>query len=740
MKRFFRYLLIVIVLGAIGFWLFIRYAGGKQKKALSVIPSDAVLIVETENLTQAWQQLREGKIWNYLTQNAYFKQLNEDMELFNTYIGNNAIASQVLKNRSLIMSLHMTSANDYDFLYVADLKKMSLLNQLNLSKIADQVSGYNAKQRKYNGKKILELADPEDPGFIIYLSFSDNLLLATFSASLMEKAIDQKANVNEENPHWTQHADFTSVTERLRSRELFKLYINYRRLNDFSLAFLSEESEVFRILSESLTYSALDADLQDEIIALEGYTGADSVGGYLKALSEVEPGRISAWKIASEQTAAYLSMSFDNFDDFYKKLIGVYEKGNPEELADSKSKIGKLERLLGVNFQETFFNHFDNEIVMLKLRPLKNGDYEDISLLIKMKDIDAARAGLDKIMKRIKRRIMVVKFEPEIYKNHTIYCLEMPGFFKIFFGKMFEELDKPYFTYIENFVVFSNSKPDLKLLIDDYTEGNTLAHNPDFTDFKDNFANKANLSLFVRTPQIYQNLYYHSKPEDRKDITENKEFILSFEHIGFQLISDNQGFKTKLLGKHNPDAEKADKLQVIENEAFNDLFQKELESDSFALKLDQLPLEKDTLYTLKNPNGTLKIEGNIKNGKPQGLWRYYYPSGNLKAALNYTDGILEGTAYFYHDKAGKTLKAEAKYQNGTLHGNYFEFYKNGTQKTRFAYQNGKPEGFAQFFYPDGRKKIEGEYKKGEKHGKWIFFDRQGYKIGKERWRNGKKKK
>ena len=41
-------------------------------------------------------------------------------------------------------------------------------------------------------------------------------------------------------------------------------------------------------------------------------------------------------------------------------------------------------------------------------------------------------------------------------------------------------------------------------------------------------------------------------------------------------------------------------------------------------------------------NGQLEREGNLKNDKKEGLWRYYYENGVLEAEGYWKDGLREG--------------------------------------------------------------------------------------------------
>lgn len=743
MKKFLKILLIIIVLGAVGFWVYIKYISPiAVKKAMTMVPEDAVLVIETSNLTDAWTEISDSKMWNYLIENPYFKDLNEDIDLLNKYLKDNLIADQALKNRKLLMSMHMISATDYDFLFVVDLKNIAQIKKLGLKGILDNVDGYTVKERTYGDETIVELIDQEDPSFIIYLTISDNLLVATFTGSLMEKSIDQKPTDEEDLGYWANNSDFALVAAKTSKDELFKLFFNYSQIDAFSMAYLTEPSETVEMLGNSLTFSAFSVDFYDELLSLEGYTDIDSVGSYVKAMAHVEPGKVLAWRIMSDQTALYFSMGFDDFFDFYYNLTKQYEDGNAEDMEDVQKSITKIERLLGISLHEDFFKWIGKEIALVKLRPNRNTRLEDVVMAVHANDIDDAKAGLDRILKKVKNRVKIVKFKPEEYKNYTIEYLEISGFFKIFLGKLFKDLEKPYFTYIEDFVVFSNSSDVLKSIIDDYIKGSTLDKKSDFVDFKDEFSNKSNITIFIRTPQIYENLYFYSNAADRKDIKENKEFILSFEKIGFQLVSEGDMFRTSLMAMHNPDAVTSDQLEQIEREVSENMFREEIEQAIFKIVLDESFLEKDTLFKeYYNGEEKLKTEGRIHNGAMTGTWKTYYEeSGNIMNSVNYKDGKLSGEAFFYYDSEKQTVKAEAYFEDDLLQGEYYEYYENGAQKAKIIYSDGFADDEAWFYYPNGKLKIEGAYKNGRKHGKWEYFDEKGKTIGKEKWKKGERTK
>jgi hypothetical protein len=359
-------------------------------------------------------------------------------------------------------------------------------------------------------------------------------------------------------------------------------------------------------------------------------------------------------------------------------------------------------------------------------------------VVIHTKNIDEAKEGLGRITKKIGRRTFV-KFELEEYKNHQIGVLAQKGIFKLFFGKLFKRLEKPYFTYIEDYVVFSNSMEAIKEMIDDYLKGHTLSHKKEFMDFVAEFDNKSNISLFVQMPKLYENLYAFSNAETKKSMIENKDLILGFNRIGFQLVSQGDMFVTRLISDHNEDASLMDQLERFEETLTDDLMKEEFDSLRFKIVLPDSILQTNRAYRsyYANERQTVHFEGKIANNQLNGIWRSYYENGNLKSSVNYKDGKVDGIAFFYYNDNKETPSAEVVFVQDRVHGTYKEYFQNGVQKAMLTFEKGKLNGDSEFYYPTGKLKMSGKFKDDEKKGKWLFYDEKGELINKERMKRSK---
>ncbi len=122
--------------------------------------------------------------------------------------------------------------------------------------------------------------------------------------------------------------------------------------------------------------------------------------------------------------------------------------------------------------------------------------------------------------------------------------------------------------------------------------------------------------------------------------------------------------------------------------------------------------------TAHRPNYTddQKVEEGIyMDGKRIGIWKEYYPNGNLKSKITYDKGRPNGYAMMYHDN-GK-IKEEGLWQNSRWIGDYKLYYDNGQVQQEFKFnQSGNREGGQKYYFENGQVMIEGNWANGKESG------------------------
>jgi hypothetical protein len=717
MKKILKIVLALILafLLGIAYMLFVKKPAGRTP--LAYVPNDAVYILETDNLTAAWKHVSNTNIWQYIIEDKAFGYLKDTNEMLNTFLLDNKSAKLVLKNRPLTMSAHLTGLKTYDFLYIIDLKKVSNFNFL-LEKTLKQIDSYNLK--KLNNSSFA-LIPKDKKANAIYLKTIDNLLIVSLSQKLLEKPKKQEKT-------WLNNANFNIVASQIDKDELLNFYFNYNKLPDYYRVYF-DDTTTAKLVAKQMNYAAFDLNQEDDRITMNGFTNIKDTPSYINALLDVKPGKLQAHRVISDKMALYVAISFKNYKMFYQSVLGQFGVENKAGINSYREGIRKVENYFDIDINRDLFDWIGSEIALVNVQNKAN-KATDALAIIHSNDIDDAKKGLNKISEQIRKK-SPFKFKKYTYHNYEINYLHNKGFFEVLFSKLFSKIQKPYFTYIEDFVIFSNSEATLKLFIDDYNKGHTLSHDAKFMNLKDELSNKSTVSVFVQTPKLYANLYRDANAMTKQLLKEKEPIILSFNRIGFQLISDNNVFETKLVIDHDKEAavikKMGDLLVLADDSVRKDYFE----------YVEFKTLLPDTLTNLDYKkyynNGQLALEGKLGNSKPDGLWRAFYPNGNTKYAIHYNDGKVTGEALFYYDNKTGTPKVTTNYNTDFIAGSYQEFYKNGQEKVHLNYDNGVLYGEAKYYYPSGQLKIAGKYKKGKQKGKWLYYNEKGKITNKIRY-------
>ena len=656
-KILFFSILLYITYQIISFYL----PSGNKLKSIYLIPKDAVFIMETDKPIDTWKKISKSDVWKHLQTNSYFKELTSSLNSLDKIFNQKKKLIDFIGNRDLYISVHMIQKKKYGLFFTVDLQKISKLNLLKNHLETFASNSFKITKRKYHDFTINEITDKKTHE-TLYLSFIKNQLIASYTHKLVEASIDQQ---NE--PIIGRDLDFIEVEKKVAGDDLFRLYVQYNYLDDYMYYFVNQPSNITKELSKTLKYSGFSFDLKNKnTIYANGFTNVnEDAQTYLKALQKSGKGKHKIAAIAPERTAIYISFGFDSFNEFYNNFKEI-QKENPATFKNYQDNLDKIENYLQIDLQKNFISWMDDEIAILHMEsPTKSVSKTETALVIKANSISNAKKNINFVLKQIKKKTPV-KFKKINYKDHEINFLSIKGFFKLFLGTYFNEFDKPYFTYIDNYVVFSNYPNTLKRIIDDYEAKKILIKTTDYQKFIENFESKSSVFAYINTPTLYRNLLAIANKNTRGKIRKNKDYIICFPQIGFQLIPYSNLFETKLvINYQDPDIVKS-------KEQFKEITAKEFNLTDFQPKPDDtlISINQNNLfitpnialnnldtdeYVKKYANGKNHISVKVKDGKLNGRYREYYPNGELKLTGRFKNGKKHGNWKAYSAN-GKLIK------------------------------------------------------------------------------------
>ena len=164
---------------------------------------------------------------------------------------------------------------------------------------------------------------------------------------------------------------------------------------------------------------------------------------------------------------------------------------------------------------------------------------------------------------------------------------------------------------------------------------------------------KSSSTIFLYTDmhKFYSQLKPMMNASTWNEIQSNKDVLYSFPYWTMQVIGDNRSASLQYVMDYAP-YEPEETVAVVtdeDDEEMNEDAETEKEQMS---ELKRFYVEKFEGNVLREfyPEGALKSESEVKEGKRHGRYREYYEDGTLKLRGKYANNKPKGTWKYYTDE------------------------------------------------------------------------------------------
>lgn len=612
-----------------------------------LVPSDAAFIIQSSNPVEDWKAFSDSPAWKCLKGATSFGEVTAHVDKLDSVVQNNKTLLSLVGKRDLLISIHKTKSNDWDCLMILDMQKVSKMNLLK-----DQIenilglTGYSVTQRKYDGITILEMHNPKERD-VLSLAFVENHLVASYTSRLVTSAIDAR-----KNPKIGTDNNYMEAEKLVAGKGLARFFINYAYLPQFISIYLGENNEYIDWFSHSMDYAGLYFNMNKEKVEMEGYTLLkDSADSYITALLNSGKHKMKAHEILSARTSFYTNVGFGSPLTFVKELENVLLSTDKASYDNYVSSRKKIERLFGISLEENFLSWMSGEFAIAQLEPSLLGRDPELVLAIRAKNIKDVCKNMDIIEKQVRKRTPI-KVKMVEYKGFEINYIEMKGFFRLFFGGLFDKFEKPYYTYLGDYIVLSNKASSLLSFIEDYEQKNLLKDDAGFKKSLSSFDSNSTLFVYADMHRFYPQLQRALNRTTWADLEKNKEIFYSFPHWGMQVLGNRQSASLHYVMNYKP-YEPAQEMFVSEPDADDKAMNEDAESKRELMnELKRFYVEKFEGNVLREfyPEGALKSETEIREGRRHGRHREYYENGKLKVRGKYAANQPKGTWKYYTEE------------------------------------------------------------------------------------------
>jgi hypothetical protein len=656
--KFFIWILVIAGLGAAAFFGYRWYREeNADLSGLTLVPEHAVYVIETDSPIDSWKTISGSLQWKHLQKNQYFASLTSSINALDSMVHDNELLFELLGSRAVMVSSHMVSGSDYDFLFVVDLQEASLVSVLQQYLTNFSAKGYSLTKEMYQGEQLF-LVHSRDDNSTLHLFMKGPFMAGSYDRSLVAAAIHASQGENLLNSE-----SFKNNLEK-SDDGIARVYINYPMLPAFTAVYMTGQNEYVQKFSAALLSSQLVMTLENEAVRISGFTAInDSIESYILSLHVSGKGPTEITQIAPQRTAFYLGLGFSSFSDFLKNFE-INLKTDVTEYASYQENIKKVEDYLKIDLQKNFIDWVGDEVAILELPSSGSGAHNETALIFKAHNVEAAKDNLAYIEKMVKRKTPV-KFKTFDHKGYSINYLSLKGIFNLLLGKFFARYDKPYYTIINNFVIFSNTPESLKGIINDYLDKKTLARSEDFRSFRKEFEDESSAFVYMHAPALFNSIVNLANPATRVSLVENKAYVTCFRDMGLQLVPVEYGFKTAFAEQFvEPEIPVIVVPKVEHQETVSTA--EEIIEEIDPMALPELYIENPNLkeYIGYFPDSTVQFKVEMNNGFKEGSYTEYHPNTETRLTGRFRRDQRHGTWKLF-DEAGK-LVLKREYRDGEI--------------------------------------------------------------------------
>ncbi|RRD73584.1 DUF3352 domain-containing protein [Tannerella forsythia] len=538
-----------------------------------------------------------------------------------------------------MISVHRMRHGKLGFLYVLDLQKISEVQALKeqIDKLYAWMN-YGVTYRKYKDTEIVELRDPKTRD-MLYTAFVDNHYIASATAGLIEASISER---NE--PIIGLDPLFIEADQSTDDDGVCRIFVQHATLPRFLDLYMGKRKGYLPAIGASMAYTGLSLQADKEKFALKGYTFLkDTVSPYIATLLHSEGREITAHKILSDRTAFYTNICVDDPLTFVEEMETMLSNDEPSLYATYKESYERIENMFDISLRDDFLSWMAGEFAVTELEPGLLGHDTEMLLAVRAEDLGRAQEKMAYIEKQVKKNTPV-HIRKANYKGYEINYVELKGFFALFFGKMFEKFEKPYYTYVNDFVVFSNKPATLLSFIEDYEQERTLRNDNGFKQVLSQIDDRSTYFVYTNSIKFLPLMEPLLNQKTWESWSANREMVYSFPYSALQIVGNRQKVALRMVMNYHPY-----RPPVMSEEELREEDDTEISEKAAIDELNRFYAEKfqGNIYREFYPEGALKSECEIRNGQRHGKYHEYFENGSLKIRGRYDQDHPTGTWKYY---------------------------------------------------------------------------------------------
>ena len=491
-------ILVIIIIG-IGYNSYNK-ATKHTTSPLTIIPSNAAVILQCNDAKMLYSSLNSAKIWEKLCNINIVADINNQIQEISEFYTK---YEEHFKENTLFISFHKVGASHSGILFSSNFNKE---NSTEIQEI-NSLLGKTISEYTYNNQSIFELNQNNKT---IFTSFQDDIIFYSSNKMLIEDAI--RASAAEDK--LTLETSFYSTYKTISKSAEINLLVNYNSLFEYTNIFSRKE-----LKTKFCEWSANDISIKQNLITANGFNTFIN-NNFVDILNNQSAQSFDIQNVIPKTTSFLLSIGFDDTKELYNNKNKLLQQQNSFWSWNKHKQL--IKDSSNVDYDE-LINELENEAGIFS-----------ISLTQETKQTYAFFKSKNAVI--TSSLIQGLILERRKYGDYNINNIKDKNITGHLFGELFNT-NAPYFTILNNYFIFGPTIGSLEYVIDNYQSKNTLNNNRQFENYQDYLSLKSNLLFYLNPGKTASSLKNKLNTKQNKKIKFIADSLAKFTAFSIQITN-----------------------------------------------------------------------------------------------------------------------------------------------------------------------------------------------------------
>ncbi|WP_192823578.1 hypothetical protein [Rufibacter sp. LB8] len=513
-----------VVLVALGFYGFSKWTEARQKVNLwTLVPDDAVFVVETNNAPRFVDQLQQSDLWASVSRMPFVLRLEDQLALLDSLSTTRTQLRNFLTKKNILVSLHVMGRSEPELIYYVPVSTVAEHRYVRtLMENVGKAGEFRQEVRDYQGVQITDVIHKTNKDNLSFFSYHNNLIISP-SPVLVEEIVRKINRGQLESP-----AKEYKNTNYLTQADVFaNVFINYRHLPDLLGVFLKKDLlDDVNLLSSLCRNSMLELKLQNNRLFLNGFSNPETVEGSL--FSRLQDHSAKSFKVR----------------EFMPNRAAVVLHLGLNQMGALRQEPGKV----NAAFVDTLANSFSGELALCYL--------ESHDVRSSPEKILFAQASNPAYTQSLLNRLQPnpTGGTSEKHGTRTIRLLNAKELPQQLFGDAFKGFEQIYYTTLVDYILFTDDVATMRALLNDVEAGNVWSKSKALQPLLEEMQQEDNVGLFINTANAWNLLVRAMNPQKGVSLQGNSSIFKKFNYFSFQFSAAENQYYTSILLRHQEES------------------------------------------------------------------------------------------------------------------------------------------------------------------------------------------